>query len=59
MYGEMIKILQEDVADIPIAFVPRGYAFQTSVRGFEPTINGGISYGNGGLLKTWIATERR
>jgi peptide/nickel transport system substrate-binding protein len=54
MYKEMIEILQEDVADIPIAFVPVGYAFQNTVKGFEPSITEPYSYGNGGLIKTWM-----
>jgi peptide/nickel transport system substrate-binding protein len=54
MYKEMITILQEEVADIPIAFVPIGYALQKEVRGFEPPITEPFSYGNGGLLKTWL-----
>jgi peptide/nickel transport system substrate-binding protein len=54
MYREMIGILQEEVADIPLAFVPNGYALQNSVRDFEPTILSTFSYGNGGVLKTWM-----
>jgi peptide/nickel transport system substrate-binding protein len=54
MYKEIIEILQEDVADIPIAFVPRAYASQSYVRDFGPTIMAAYSYGNGGLLKTWL-----
>lgn len=54
IYKEVIEVLQEDVADIPIAFVPRGYAFQNYVKEFSPTIMAAYSYGNGGLLKTWM-----
>jgi peptide/nickel transport system substrate-binding protein len=54
MYREVIEILQEEVADIPIAFVPNGFALQSHVRDFEPAITQAISYANGGLLKTWI-----
>jgi peptide/nickel transport system substrate-binding protein len=55
LYKEMLEILQEDVADIPIAFVPSGFAFQPHVRDFEPPITDAFSYGSGGLLKTWIS----
>jgi peptide/nickel transport system substrate-binding protein len=54
MYKELIEILQEDVADIPLGFVPNGYAFQSHVRDFQPTITSVYSYGNGGVLKTWL-----
>jgi ABC-type transport system substrate-binding protein len=54
MYKELIEILQEDVADLPIGFVPNGYALQSHVRDFEPTITSTFSYGNGGVLKTWL-----
>jgi hypothetical protein len=42
------------VADIPIGFVPNGYALQSYVRNFEPTITSIFSYGNGGMIKTWM-----
>jgi peptide/nickel transport system substrate-binding protein len=54
MYREVIELLQEDVAEIPIAFVPHGFAYQSHVRDFRPTITSVFSYGNGGLLRTWL-----
>jgi ABC-type transport system substrate-binding protein len=54
MYKEIIEILQDDVADIPIGFVPHGFAFQSYVRDYKPTITSVFSYGDGGMLKTWI-----
>lgn len=54
MYKEIIEILQEDVADIPIGIVPHGFGFQSYVRDFRPTITSIFSYGDGGVLKTWI-----
>jgi ABC-type transport system substrate-binding protein len=54
IYRELIETLQEDVADLPIAFVPNGYAFQNYVKDFQPTITSTFSHGNGGALKTWI-----
>ena len=54
MYREVVEVLQEEVADLPIAFVPNGFAFQNYVRDFEPTTTEVYSYGNGGMLKTWI-----
>jgi peptide/nickel transport system substrate-binding protein len=54
MYKEVIQILQEEVADLPIAFVPNVFGFQTHVRDFEPAIRGTFLYGNGGVLRTWI-----
>lgn len=54
MYSEMVAILQEEVADIPIGFVPNGYALASHVRDFEPDITSTFSYGNGGVLRTWM-----
>jgi peptide/nickel transport system substrate-binding protein len=55
MYREVIEILQEEVADIPIGFVPKGFAFQSHVRDFDPGIvTEAFSYGNGGLLRAWL-----
>lgn len=54
IYKELIEILQEDVADIPIAFVPLGYAYQGYVRDFTSAIISSFSHANGGLLKTWL-----
>jgi hypothetical protein len=55
MYKEVIQILHDEVADIPIGFVPNGFGFRSYVQGFEPTVNDDfLSYGNGGVLKTWL-----
>jgi peptide/nickel transport system substrate-binding protein len=54
LYKEVIEILHEEVADLPIAFVPNGFGFQRHVKDFEPAIRGTFSYANGGLLKTWM-----
>ena len=56
MYREMIQNLQDDVANIPIAFVPNGFALQALVQDFELTVlDELLTYGNGGLVKTWIS----
>jgi peptide/nickel transport system substrate-binding protein len=55
IYREVIQILQDEVAHIPSAFGPHGDAFQSFVKDFEPTITSLFSYGNGGLLVTWLA----
>jgi peptide/nickel transport system substrate-binding protein len=54
LYKELIEILQEDVADIPLAFVPLGYAYHGYVRDFTSAITSTFSHTNGGLLKTWL-----
>jgi peptide/nickel transport system substrate-binding protein len=54
MYKELAEILYDEVPDLLIGFIPNGFAFQRSIRDFEPMITGVYSYGNGGLLKTWI-----
>jgi peptide/nickel transport system substrate-binding protein len=54
MYAEIISILHEEVADIPIGFISNGYALSSQVRDFEPEITSTFSYGNGGILKTWL-----
>jgi peptide/nickel transport system substrate-binding protein len=54
LYKEVIEILQEEVVDIPIGFVPSGFALQSYVKDFQPEITEALSYGNGGLLKTWL-----
>jgi peptide/nickel transport system substrate-binding protein len=54
MYKELAEILYDEVPDLLIGFIPNGFAFQKSVRDFEPMTTGVYSYGNGGLLKTWI-----
>jgi hypothetical protein len=54
MYKEVMEILQEEVADIPLAFTENGFGVVNYVQDFEPGISSTFSYGNGGLLKTWI-----
>jgi ABC-type transport system substrate-binding protein len=54
MYKEVMEILREEVADIPLAFTENGFALQSQVQDFEPTITSTFSYGNGGLVKTWM-----
>lgn len=54
MYKEIISIFNEELPDILIGFIQNGFAVQSSVQDFEPTIISTFSYGNGGLLKTWI-----
>jgi peptide/nickel transport system substrate-binding protein len=54
MYREVVEILHEEVPDLPIAFIQNGFAFQSYVRDFEPVIISTFSYGNGGVLKTWM-----
>jgi ABC-type transport system substrate-binding protein len=55
MYKEVIQILHEEVADIPIGFVPNGFALRSYVQGFQPTINDDfLSYSNGGFVTTWL-----
>lgn len=54
MYREIIEILQEEVADIPIAFISTAYAFQMNVRDFETAITSTFSHGNGGVVRTWL-----
>jgi peptide/nickel transport system substrate-binding protein len=55
MYKEVIEILQEEVADLPVGFIPSAFGSRASVRDFESTIiDDIISYGNGGVLKTWM-----
>jgi ABC-type transport system substrate-binding protein len=54
MYKEVVEILQEEVADILIAYTLNGFALQNTVQDFEPTISSIYSYGNGGLLRTWL-----
>jgi peptide/nickel transport system substrate-binding protein len=54
IYKEVIELLQEEIVDIPIGVIQQGFAFQSSVKNFEPTVTGIFSYGNGGVLKTWI-----
>jgi ABC-type transport system substrate-binding protein len=55
MYKEVMEILQAEVADIPLAFTESGFALQSRVQDFEPTITSTFSYGNGGLLRSWFA----
>jgi ABC-type transport system substrate-binding protein len=54
IYKEVIEILHEEIPDLPIAFTQNGFGFQNQVRDFEPTITSVYSYGNGGILKTWL-----
>jgi hypothetical protein len=55
MYREVIEILQQEVADIPIGFVPKGFAVRSSVRDYDPgIITEAFSFASGGLLKTWL-----
>jgi peptide/nickel transport system substrate-binding protein len=55
MYKEVVEILHEEVADLPVGFIPSAFALRAGVQNFESTIiDDIISYGNGGVLKTWL-----
>jgi peptide/nickel transport system substrate-binding protein len=54
MYKEVAEILYEEVPHLLIGSIPNAFAFQKWVRDFEPLITAVYSYGNGGVLKTWM-----
>jgi hypothetical protein len=54
MYKEVAEILSEEIPDALIGFIENGFGFRRQVRDFEPTATSVFSYGNGGLLKTWM-----
>jgi ABC-type transport system substrate-binding protein len=55
LYGKIIQIFHEEVPDIPLAYVPRYFAFQRKVAGFETDADGRFNMPDAGLSRVWLA----
>ena len=54
LYAKVIQIFHEDVPDIALAYVPRYFAYQQKVRGFETDDDGRFNIPDAGLSRVWI-----
>jgi len=54
LYGKIIQIFHEEVPDIPLAYVPRYFAFQQKVAGFETDADGRFNLPDAGLSRVWL-----
>jgi peptide/nickel transport system substrate-binding protein len=55
LYTRVIRIVHEEIPEIPLAFVPRFFTYHKKVRGFETDYDGRFNAGSFGLLHVWIA----
>ena len=55
LYEKTIRLLDQEVPDIPLAYVPRYFTFQRRVAGFETDADGRFNLPDGGLSRVWLA----
>jgi dipeptide transport system substrate-binding protein len=55
LYAKALRILNDEIPDISLAFVPRYFAHQPKVRGFTSGSEGRLNRISGGLSRVWIA----
>jgi ABC-type transport system substrate-binding protein len=55
LYRKVIQVFHDDVVDIPLAYVPRYFVFQSKVLGFETDSDGRFNLPDGGLSRVWLA----
>jgi peptide/nickel transport system substrate-binding protein len=55
LYTRVIRIVHEEIPEIPLAFVPRFFTYHKKVRGFETDYDGRFNAGSFGLIRVWIA----
>jgi peptide/nickel transport system substrate-binding protein len=54
LYSKIIQIFHEEVPDIPLAYVPRYFAYQQKVTGFETDADGRFNIPDAGLSRVWL-----
>jgi peptide/nickel transport system substrate-binding protein len=54
LYVKAIRIINEEIPEIPLAFVPRFFTYHKKVRGFETDFDGRFFANSFGLLHVWI-----
>jgi peptide/nickel transport system substrate-binding protein len=55
IYKEAVEIIDEDLGQITVGFVPNPFAYRSDVKGFEEKkINNDFNYVVGGLSHTWL-----
>jgi len=54
VYEKAIRIVHEDLPEIPLVFVPRYFAFHKKVRGFTTDDGARFNMTTGGLSRTWL-----
>jgi len=55
LYSRVIRIIHEEIPEIPLAFVPRFFTYHKKVRGFETDLDGRFNATSFGLVRVWIA----
>ena len=55
VWAKMVRIIHEEVPEIPLAFIPRYYTFHKKVRGFETDWDGRFNMTTAGFSRVWIA----
>jgi ABC-type transport system substrate-binding protein len=55
LYSKALRIINEDIPDISLAFVPRYFTYQEKVRGFRTSGEGRLNMVGAGVSRAWIA----
>lgn len=55
IWSKAVRIVHEEVPEIPLAFIPRYYTFHKKVRGFETDWDGRFNMTTAGFSRVWIA----
>jgi len=55
VWSKVVRIIDEEVPEIPLAFIPRYYTFHKKVRGFETDWDGRFNMTTAGFSRVWIA----
>jgi ABC-type transport system substrate-binding protein len=54
IYQEVLRILHEEIPQLPVGFTPYIFVFRGHVKDFQVDPSGFFFYGQGGLGKTWL-----
>jgi dipeptide transport system substrate-binding protein len=54
LYAKAIRILNDEIPDISLAFVPRYFTHQSNVMGFKSDTKGRFNTVSAGLSRAWI-----
>lgn len=55
IWSKIVRIIHEEVPEIPLAFIPRYYTYHKKVRGFETDFDGRFNMTTAGFSRVWIA----
>lgn len=55
VWAKVVRIVNEEVPEIPLAFIPRYYTYHKKVRGFETDWDGRFNMTTAGFSRVWIA----